>query len=51
MPEYWTCPYCGAALDPGEKCDCRNNQQAEPDEIELTGSLKDIAAEIEAAAH
>lgn len=21
-PYYWTCPYCGANLDPGEKCDC-----------------------------
>lgn len=20
---YWTCPHCGANLDPGEKCDCR----------------------------
>ena len=20
---YNTCPHCGAALDPGEKCDCR----------------------------
>ena len=20
--EYWTCPECGANLDPGEKCDC-----------------------------
>lgn len=19
---YWTCPNCGANLDPGEKCDC-----------------------------
>lgn len=19
---YWTCEYCGANLDPGEKCDC-----------------------------
>lgn len=19
---YWTCPYCGANLDPGEKCSC-----------------------------
>lgn len=19
---YWTCPRCGAHLDPGEKCDC-----------------------------
>ena len=23
MPYYWTCPYCGANLDPGEKCDCK----------------------------
>lgn len=23
---YWdTCPYCGAALDPGEPCDCRES--------------------------
>ena len=20
---YWTCPYCGSNLDPGESCDCR----------------------------
>lgn len=20
--DYKICPYCGAALDPGEKCDC-----------------------------
>jgi hypothetical protein len=24
MPYYWTCPNCGANLDPGEKCDCEN---------------------------
>jgi hypothetical protein len=23
---YHTCPDCGANLDPGEKCDCQNNQ-------------------------
>ncbi len=22
MPYYWTCPDCGAHLDPGEHCDC-----------------------------
>ena len=27
---YRECPHCGAALDPGEKCDCVNNTQ--PDE-------------------
>jgi hypothetical protein len=26
---YRKCPYCGAALDPGEKCDC--NEKAAPD--------------------
>ena len=24
---YWTCPDCGANLDPGEKCDCKNNKK------------------------
>ena len=23
---YWTCPYCGAHLDPGEHCDCREKE-------------------------
>ena len=23
MAQYRTCPYCGASLDPGEKCDCQ----------------------------
>lgn len=27
---YWTCPHCGANLDPGEKCDC-------PDSINKVG--------------
>lgn len=22
MAQYRTCPYCSAALDPGERCDC-----------------------------
>lgn len=25
---YWhVCPYCGAYLDPGERCDCRQSEQ------------------------
>lgn len=24
---YWTCPYCGANLDPNEKCDCPESQK------------------------
>lgn len=23
MAMYWTCPLCGANLDPGEQCDCK----------------------------
>lgn len=22
---YYTCPFCGANLDPGEECDCRSS--------------------------
>ena len=25
---YWTCPDCGANLDPGERCDCQNEEKA-----------------------
>lgn len=24
------CPYCGAALDPGERCDCRDPPKTDP---------------------
>ena len=23
---YWQCPYCGANLDPGERCDCKKEK-------------------------
>lgn len=26
MSYFNECEYCGAALDPGEKCECRRNQ-------------------------
>lgn len=25
--KFYTCPYCGAALDPGEKCDCGDHEK------------------------
>mgnify|MGYP003187863295 CR=1 FL=1 len=31
MPYYWTCPDCGAHLDPCEKCDC--NEKDKEDDI------------------
>jgi len=27
MSYYRTCPHCGAHLDPGERCDCRDNEK------------------------
>lgn len=36
---YRTCPYCGANLDPDEKCDCRE----EEDEDSATAIVRDIA--------
>ena len=26
MTYYYTCPNCGANLDPGERCDCEKEQ-------------------------
>ena len=28
MPYYRTCPYCGAHLDYGERCDCQKEPEA-----------------------
>ena len=25
--QYYECPYCGAHLDPGEKCDCEEERE------------------------
>lgn len=30
MPCYRTCPDCGSRLDPGEICDCQDNEEAAP---------------------
>lgn len=29
MPYYRTCPHCGAHLDPGERCDCKETDTKE----------------------
>ena len=34
MSYYRTCPLCGAALDPGEKCDCQRYDRINPYESE-----------------
>lgn len=30
MGYFHTCPCCGANLDPGERCDCREDENAVP---------------------
>lgn len=30
---YWTCPLCGANLDPNEKCDCKSKEANKTDAI------------------
>lgn len=27
MSYFWTCPYCEANLDPGEKCECQEQKE------------------------
>lgn len=36
MSYYRKCPACGAALDPGEICDCQNKETA-PDAANIEG--------------
>lgn len=31
---FYTCPYCGSNLDPGERCDCIDNDKMQQIEYE-----------------
>lgn len=33
MVYYRECPDCGCSLDPGERCDCRNEREKKEDEV------------------
>lgn len=33
MSYYRLCPECGAALDPGEVCDCRTNKAEQNEQV------------------
>lgn len=39
MPYYKPCPLCGAALDPGERCDCQDKETA-PDATNIESGQK-----------
>ena len=49
MSYYRTCPSCGAHLDPGERCDCREDEKAlvsatNTDKGEVEQGLTDTAS-------
>ena len=46
MSYYRICPYCGAALDPGEKCDCGQKETARSAATETDGMRKTFAIDI-----
>ena len=45
MAYYWTCPHCGANLDPGERCDCQDEQEEPADtDINQQNFKEDLTA-------
>lgn len=40
MSYYNTCPYCGANLDPGERCDCLDENEEDENEEDEDGEHK-----------
>ena len=46
MSYHRICPYCGAALDPGEKCDCGQKETARSAATETDGMKKTFAIDI-----
>lgn len=39
MSYYKTCPHCGAHLDPGETCDCRDNEKTALDAANIQSGM------------
>jgi len=39
------CPYCGSYLDPGEKCNCRNERRKQKQESNKADLFYDLLAE------
>lgn len=41
MPYYYTCPICGAHLDPGERCDCQTTTEDSDNTKEDPSNVRD----------
>ncbi len=39
---YWTCPYCGSNLDPGERCDCRDEKKTPDKTSNVVDNYKSV---------
>ena len=37
---YWTCPECGANLDPGERCDCEEKDRQDNSSVVITSVME-----------
>ena len=44
---YRTCPYCGAHLDPGEKCDCQEEEDEDEDRCDKGAACKELCGNTE----
>ncbi len=44
MAYYYTCPYCGSNLDPGETCDCQERNHMEEKERKKTVEAEGLYA-------
>lgn len=44
--KYYECPNCGAALDPGERCDCQDKREDAPDAAETPSSKRCAASSV-----
>ena len=51
MAYYKTCPECGAALDPGEICDCREKQRNEEHKKAALDAANIRGGRVEQASH
>lgn len=40
MSYYRICPDCGCSLDPGERCDCQDKEEAAPDATNIQSGKK-----------
>ena len=51
MNYYKTCPHCGAHLDPGEVCDCRDNEKTALGAANTEGKVEQVDKAVSTSNH